>query len=237
VTTRVARTPRARSPSSRLAPRMDAGTNDPDDRYSRARAGDTEALSALFAEHAPRLVRMVELRLDARLRRRLDPADVVQEAWLEVARRFARWSATESPPFRVWLRLTTSQALAQAQRRHFEAGARDVRLEVGDAASRPSVSAANAADAFVATATSPSQAAGRAELRARVLEALEQLDDVDREIVALRQFEGLTNEEAAAELAIEPAAASKRFARALVRLQPALKALDPGGSGSFRRSR
>src|SRR5262249_50986182 len=89
-----------------------------DEPYAPARAGDRDALSKLFALHQPRLVRMVELRLDARLRRRLDPTDVVQEAWLEVVERFPRWSAVESPPFRAWLRLTTGQALSAARRRH-----------------------------------------------------------------------------------------------------------------------
>jgi RNA polymerase sigma-70 factor (ECF subfamily) len=195
----------------------------------RARNGDASALSALFEAHHARLVRMVGLRLDARLRRRLDPADVVQEAWLEVVRRFPDWSADAHPPFAVWLRLTTAQALAQAQRRHLGAERRDARRDT-PIESRPSVSADGFADAFVASATSPSQSAHREDLRERVLRALAELDELDREIVALRQFEGLSNEEAAEELAIEPATASKRFARALVRLRPALDELRPGAS-------
>ena len=109
---------------------------------------------------------------------------------------------------------------------------RDALHEVPAPESRPSVSAASVADLFVESATSPTQAAQREELRARVLEALEELDEVDREIVALRHFEGLSNEDAAAELGIEPPAASKRFVRALVRLRPALQSLAPeGGEG------
>jgi RNA polymerase sigma-70 factor (ECF subfamily) len=191
----------------------------------RARSGDERALSELFELHRPSLVRMVELRLDARLRRRLDPADVVQEAWLEVVQRFPRWCEQDALPFGVWLRLTTAQALAQAQRRHLGAHMRDALREVAGFESRPSISAVNVAEAFVASATSPTQAARREELRSRVLGALEELDELDREIVALRHFEGLSNDEAAAELAITPAAASKRFVRALVRLKPALESL------------
>src|SRR5947207_3433296 len=185
----------------------------------RARSGDEDALSALFAAHHARLVRMIELRLDASLRRRLDPCDIVQEAWLEVARRFREWCAQDALPFHVWLRLITAQALAQAQRRHLAAHMRDALREVPQRESRMCVSAASAADAFVASATSPTQAVQRDEVRARVLAALEELDEIDREIVALRHFEGLSNEEAAAELGIEPAAASKRFVRALLRLR------------------
>jgi RNA polymerase sigma-70 factor (ECF subfamily) len=204
-------------------------TTDPfEAQLARARLGDQSALSDLFETFRPRLVRMVTLRLDASLRRRLDPADVVQEAWLEVARRFPVWREKKEPPFHVWLRLVTGQTLAQAHRRHLAAHMRDALREVPSPESRPSVSAASAADAFVASATTPTQAVQREEVRARVLAALEDLDEVDREIVALRHFEGLSNEEAAAELAIEPAAASKRFTRALVRLRPALQTLAPG---------
>ena len=196
----------------------------------RACSGDARALEELFRFYQPKLVRMIELRLDASLRRRLDPTDVVQESWLEVVRRFPAWSAEPSVPFHVWLRLTTAQSLAQMQRRNFAAHMRDVQREEALPDTRASVSALNVADAFVASATSPSQAARREEVRARVLAALEELGEIDSEIVALRQFEDLTNEEAAAELAITPEAASKRFVRALLRLRPALEALDPAAT-------
>ena len=190
-----------------------------------ARAGDPQALSELFQAHHAALERMVELRLDPRLRTRVDPGDVVQEAWLEVVARFREWSAGGSVPFRVWLRLTTLQSLVQTQRRHLSAGMRDVGREVREVDARPSISAVCLADVFVASTTSPSQAAQRVEVRHRVLAAMEELDELDREVILLRQFENLTNAEIAAELGIEPAAASKRFARALVRLKPALEDL------------
>lgn len=199
---------------------------------ARARSGDPEALSGLLEAHQPRLVRMVELRMDSALRRRLEPADVVQDALLEAARRFPEWCGQEALPFQVWLRLLTGQCLAQAQRHHLGAHKRDALREVDLHARGPTVSATSAADAFAASITSPSQAAHREEARARVLAALEELDEMDREILALRHFEGLTNEEAAAELSIEPAAASKRFVRALLRLKPALQALAPDGRGT-----
>ncbi len=202
---------------------------DPSERLlARARAGETAALSGLFELHQPRLVRMIELRLDATLRRRLDPADIVQEAWIDVVRRFDEWNARDAIPFGVWLRLITGQALARAQRQHLGAHMRDAMRETPMGESRPSISAIGVAEAFITSATSPTQAVQREELRARVLAALEELDEIDREIVALRHFEGLTNEEAAAELSIEPAAASKRFVRALLRLRPALQAIAPG---------
>jgi len=201
-----------------------------EDLESRARRGDGTALAPLFETFRPRLVRMVTLRLDPSLKRRVDPADVLQEAWLEVARRFPRWVEEAKLPFHVWLRLVAGQTLAQVHRRHLAAHMRDALREAPSLESRVSVSTASAADAFVASATSPTQAVAREEVRTRVLAALEGLDDVDREILALRHFEGLSNEEAAAELSIEPAAASKRFTRALLRLKPALEGLAPGST-------
>jgi RNA polymerase sigma-70 factor (ECF subfamily) len=194
----------------------------PPDELSRlvdlARGGDAGALEQLVRVYEPRLVRMVELRLDSSLRRRLDPADVVQEGLLEAVRRFPEWCAQAGLPFLVWLRLIVAQSLAAAQRHHLGARMRDAGLEVALESSRVGI----VADALAASITSPSQAAQREELRVRVLAALEELDPLDREVVALRHFEGLTNEETAAELAITPEAASKRFLRALLRLRPAL---------------
>jgi RNA polymerase sigma-70 factor (ECF subfamily) len=201
------------------------------DLIARARRGDVPALTELFREHEPRLVRMVELRLDKSLRRRMDAADVVQDAWVEVVRRFDEWCRQDKLPLHVWLRLITSQSLAVAQRRHLAAHMRNAQRDAPQHVRPPNVSSASVADAFIDSATSPSQVAAREELRQRVRDAIEDLDDIDREIVAMRHFEGLSNEDTAAELDIEPSAASQRFMRALMRLRPALKELGAGVSG------
>jgi RNA polymerase sigma-70 factor (ECF subfamily) len=200
------------------------------DLLARARLGEERALVELFRQHEPRLLRMIELRFDARLRRRLDPADVVQDAWVEVVRRFGEWRKQDALPFHVWLRLITGQALAQAQRRHLSAQQRDAMREASPRDNRPNISSANVADAFVDSATTPTQALVRDEVRNSVRAALDDLEEVDREIVAMRNFEALSNEEAALELGIEPSAASMRYMRALTRLRPALKALESGRS-------
>lgn len=170
---------------------------------------------------------MIDLRLDARLRRRIDPNDVVQEAWVEIVKRLPTRAADDPLPLRVWLRLMTLQSLAQAQRRNLGTHMRDAQREVAAALSRPSVTSAGLAEVFMTSATSPSQSAQREEVRTSVARALEELGELDREIVLLRHFEGLSNEDAAAELSIDPATASKRFMRALVRLRPALAPLGP----------
>jgi RNA polymerase sigma-70 factor (ECF subfamily) len=198
-----------------------------DEQLSRARRGDAHALSSVLVELTPRLVRMVELRLDAAQRRRFEPADVVQDALVEATRRFPEWCGQDRYPFHVWLRLLTSQSLARLLRHHVGAQMRDPAREEDFERDRTSVTAENAADWLVSRQTSPTQAAHRSELRTRVLSALEELDELDREILALRTFEQLSNEEAASELGIDPSAASKRFTRALQRMRPALRALEP----------
>jgi len=196
----------------------------PAELVERARTGDQSALSDLLALHEPALLRMVELRLEQGLRGRLESADIVQEALAQAAQRFAEWCAQTTYPFHVWLRLLTAQSLAEARRRHLGAQMRDAQREVA-AAHGASVSSANAVDFLIASETSPTRAARREETRAQVLAAVEQLEPLDREILSLRHFEGLSNEDAALELGIEPAAASKRYVRALQRLRPALAAL------------
>jgi RNA polymerase sigma-70 factor (ECF subfamily) len=182
-------------------------------------------LSQALSEYAPRLERMVSLRMDARHRRRFEPADVVQDALLEATKRFGEWSSGSSYPFHLWLRLLAAQSLSKAERLYLQQK-REAGRERGLGPPIGRATASNAAEWFVSTHTSPTQAARRAELRDLVREALEQLDELDREILTLRHFEQLSNEETAAELGIEPAAASKRFTRALQRIRPALSALE-----------
>ncbi len=191
-----------------------------------ARAGDRDALDRVLSALTPKLIRMVDLRLDAACRRRFEPADIVQDALVDAARRFPQWCAQERYPFYVWLRLLTGQALAAALRRHVHTQMRTMENERGLDRSHSRVSAASAADWLMTSQTGPVDAARRSEVRERVLAALQGLDELDREILVLRNFEQLTNEEAAAELGIEPAAASKRFTRALQRMRPALRALE-----------
>lgn len=203
----------------------------PEALLARACSGDVDALSDLLAGQRALLVRMVELRLEPKLARRLEPEDVVQQALLDAARRFPEWCRAQSYPLRVWLRLMTAQTLAEASRRHLGAQKRDAQREVEGPGSRTLARGAAVADFFAASQTSPSQAARRDELRARLYELFEEMDELDREILTLRHFEELSNEEAAAELGIEPPAASKRFVRALARLRPLLEPFRPDSTG------
>jgi RNA polymerase sigma-70 factor (ECF subfamily) len=194
----------------------------------RLRRGDPQAMTELFSRYRERLRRMVALRLDPRLNARLSPSDVLQEAFLDAVKRMAHYFDKPDQPFYGWLRLVVGQRLVDLHREHLGAGKRDAGREVslhGGAA--PAASSQCLAAQLAGQLTSPSGAAARNEELARLQEALEQMDPLDREVLALRHFEELSNAETAAVLGIENAAASKRYVRALARLKDVLAGL-PG---------
>jgi RNA polymerase sigma-70 factor (ECF subfamily) len=194
-----------------------------EDLLRRAKAGDAAALGALFAHYRDRLRKMVRLRLDRRVAGRLDPSDVLQEAYLDVARRFPEYAAAPEVPFYVWLRALTGQRLIDLHRQHLGAKMRDAGQEVSHhRGALPQASSASLAQQFLAGLTSPTQAAVRAEMQLKLQEVLNGMDPMDREVVVLRHFEELNNVETAAVLGIEPSAASKRNLRAIRRLKAIL---------------
>jgi RNA polymerase sigma-70 factor (ECF subfamily) len=186
----------------------------------RAEGGDRRVLDDLFSRHRHRLRRMALLRMSASLRARLDASDVVQEAYVEACRRLPDYLETRPMPFFLWLRYLTGQTLLALHRRHAGTKARDPRREVPiHGGAMPEATSEALAAQLLGKLSTPSKVVGRAELRARVQEALAGLDPPEREILALRHFEQLSNAEAAAELGIKEAAASKRYVRALIRLR------------------
>ena len=206
--------------------------NDPSDTghlVERLRAGDRQALTDLFQRHRDRLRRMVELRMDTRLQGRVDASDVLQDAFLDAAAHLDWYlKGSELPPF-LWLRLVVSQRLANYHRRHFGTKMRDLAQEVSlYRDSLPQASSAALASMLLGRLTSPSHAAVRAELVLQVQEALNALDPLDREVIALRQFEELSRAETAQVLGITEEAAAKRYLRALRRLKAVLET-RPGG--------
>src|SRR5262245_56698982 len=207
---------------------MTEPATDEGDLLRRALAGDQSALAALFARYCDRLRKMVRLRLDRRLSGRIDTSDVLQDAYLDVARRFGEYAASPTMPFYIWLRSLTGHRLIDLHRRHLGAEMRDAGREVSiHRGALPAASSASLAQHLLAGLTSPTQAAIREEMQLRLQEALNSMDAVDREVLVLRHFEELGNAEAAAVLGIEASAASKRYIRALRRLKAILDAV-PG---------
>jgi RNA polymerase sigma-70 factor (ECF subfamily) len=211
---------------------MEHDSADSVDLVARARAGDGEALNAIFARHRERLRRMVEVRLDARLQARLDASDVVQEAYVEVVQRLDEYLRDPKLPLFLWLRLVVGERLLRLHRHHLGTHLRDANREVSlYRGALPAATSAALAAQLLGKHTSPTQAAVRAERLLRLQEALNALDPMDREVLSLRHFEELTAAESAQVLGIEEAAAAKRYFRALKRLKQVLAAMPGGAEG------
>ena len=196
---------------------MDAsGEGGEDDCIGAALAGDSGALGKLLETYRPRLRRMIALRMDARLAGRVDPADVLQEAFAEIVRRLPEFRRDPTRDFFLWVRFLTGQKLLQLHRKHLGAQ-RDARREV------PEASSFSIASAIFDAAGTPSREAMQREVHRGVQQALQRMRPVDREVLVLRHFEHLSNGETAQLLELSQAAATQRYVRALKRLGEILK--------------
>jgi RNA polymerase sigma-70 factor (ECF subfamily) len=194
--------------------------------------GDRDALAQVFARHHDRLWRIVSFRIDPRLRGRVDADDVLQEAYLNAERRIQHVIQDAPDGLFVWFRMIVSQTMAEIHRRHLGVQRRDPMreqsLHAGFSADATSFSISSHLFGHL---TSPSQAALRKELSEQLDFALSSMEDLDREVLAMRHFEELSNRETAHALGLTEQAASARYVRALTRLQHILKAI-PGMGGT-----
>jgi RNA polymerase sigma-70 factor (ECF subfamily) len=203
--------------------------NDPKILLERALAGDEAALAALFEGYRERLRRMIRLRLDRRLSGRVDSSDVLQEAYLDVRKRLSEFARDpEALPFHLWLRLIAGQKLTDVHRAHLGTHMRDAGKEVSlHRGPFPQASSISLAAQLLGRMTSASKAAIRAEHKLIVQEALNGMDPIDREVLTLRHFEHLSNDETALVLNLSKSTASNRYIRALRRLKEILSSI-PG---------
>src|SRR5262245_41055507 len=194
----------------------------------RVEDGDETAMTELFARYRSRLRQMVKLRMDRRLQGRLDPSDVLQDAYLDVAKRAGEYRANPAMPVFLWLRFLTGQKLMALHRKHLGAQMRNAGQEVSlHGGALPPASSISSAAMLLGRITSPTRAARRAELQVRLQDVLNSMDPMDREVLTLRHFEELGNSEAAQVLGITKAAASSRYIRAVMRLKKELATM-PG---------
>ena len=201
----------------------------PDHLSERIDNADPKQFSVLFAHHRERLLRLITLRLDHRVHGRIDPSDVIQDAYVEACQRIEEYHREPTVPFFVWLRFLTVQKLGQVHRRELGTQARDARREISiDRGRGPGASSAILAAELVGTLTGPGEAALRSDRKLRLQEALDLVREEDREVLALRHFEQLSNSEIAHVLGITESAACRRYVRALQRLKTTLAQM-PGG--------
>ena len=189
----------------------------------RASNGDRSALSRIFENYRDRLWQMVRIRMDRRIQGRVDPSDVLQEAFVDVVRRAGDIPVSPDYPVFLWLRQIVGQRLIDVHRQHLGAGMRAADREVSLHGGLPQATSASLAAQLMGKLTTASRVVERAESRARVQEALDAMDSIDREILALRHFEMMSNGECAQVLAISTGAASKRYIRALRRIRKLLE--------------
>ncbi len=198
-------------------------SNDLPDLLHRAAAGDEQAFQDLFARHRDRLKRMIHLRLSRRLQGRVDDDDVLQEAFLDIARKLPEYVAQPGLPFYLWLRHLTGLKLAEVHRRHLGTQLRDADREVSlHRGGLPEADSMSLAAHLLGKLTAPSQAAIKAEMRIRVQEALNSMEPIDREVLALKHFEQLSTSEIAEVLGMSKAGAGSRYLRAIKRLKDIL---------------
>ncbi|MCA9088468.1 MAG: sigma-70 family RNA polymerase sigma factor [Planctomycetaceae bacterium] len=197
------------------------------------RVGDGKVLAQVFDLYRDRLWQIVNFRLDHRLRGRVDADDILQEAYLDAEKRIQHFSEDTAQGLFIWLRLITNQTLIDVHRRHLGTRARDASRDRSISRGWSSESTSfSLSSHLLGHLTSPSQAALRAELSQQLIVALDSMGEMDREVLALRHFEELTNSETAKVLSLSEQAASLRYVRALGRLKQVLQRI-PGFSDQF----
>ena len=185
-----------------------------------AKLGDREALGRLLLSHRDQLVRIVKIRMDVRVQSRVDPSDVVQDTYVEATGRFSDFAKNPKMDFFLWLRFLTIQKLIQIHRFHLGAQARDAGREVSiNRSPTPQATSAILAAQLLGSLTSPTRAAIRQEDEAMLEKALNEMDEIDREVLVLRHFERLSVNETAQVLSLSESGASSRYFRALGKLK------------------
>jgi RNA polymerase sigma-70 factor (ECF subfamily) len=184
----------------------------------QAKDGDNEALAELFSKYKKQLRAMIAFRMDQHLKGRVDPSDILQEAFLSLSQKLPEFRDKDMTFF-VWLRLVTHESLINVHRRHLNVQKRDPRREISFHLRNMEATSISLAAHLLGNNTSVAGKAIRAEQRARLQAVLDGMEATDREIIALRIFEGLTNGEAAEVLGLTKQTTSKRFIRAIERLK------------------
>lgn len=191
--------------------------------------GPPADLPALLEQFRSRLRMLVELRMDRRIRARLDPSDVVQEAFAEAVRRYPDYERDEREqggklsPY-IWLRFLTLQQLALSHRRHLGVQARSANVEQSmNAGAESGLESGVMALCLAGAESTPSVKVSRAEEISRMTAALDELEPLDREVLALRHFEQLEHAGIGELLGLSAAAVSSRYRRALKKIGLAIK--------------
>lgn len=213
--------------------------SDSEELLQRAIAGDAVARERLLVRYRDRLKRMIAVRMDHRLARRVDPSDIVQETLSGASLRLEEYFRLRPLPFYPWLRQRALEEVARHYRRHVRAAARSVTREEFDRLALPDHSAAELAANLLAREGEPADRLLREEQQLQVRRVLCQLSEADRELLLLRFLERLSARESAQALGITLDALKWRQRRALERFTRLYDAADRAAAKGAvnRRSR
>lgn len=198
-------------------------TSDTQELLNQARAGSPAAVEQLLARYRAPVRAMIGQRLDRAIARRVDASDVVQEVLLEASRRLGDYLQGPPIPFHLWLRAIARDHIIDAHRRHRQSQRRSVERERPIAPAFADRSSIELVAELIDRELTPATAALRRELQDRFQEALGQLEEDDRDILLMRHFEQLSNQETAAALGLSEAAAGMRHLRSLRKLRALLE--------------
>lgn len=194
----------------------------------RARVGNAAAAEELLALCRGPVHRAVDLRLDPKLAAREDASDITQKVLIDAHRRLQEYLRDPKMPFTLWLRHIAQDRIIDAHRRHQGAGRRSIDREQHDGKLANDASSVQLVAQLIDPERTPGSAAIQQELRHRLQQILAQLDETDREIILMRYYEQMSNQDIAAALSLSEAAASMRHLRALRRLKDAFTGTDEG---------
>ncbi|MGV3485243.1 MAG: sigma-70 family RNA polymerase sigma factor [Planctomycetaceae bacterium] len=205
-------------------------TDQTDDLLVAARQGDGQAINRLMEKHRAPVRRLVELRLDRKVQRRVDVSDVVQEVLAEASGRLQKYLDDPAMAFHLWLRQIAWDHIIDTYRRHRVSAKRNMDREQPMSAPRgQDQSTAELAVQLCDPGITPAASAMQREITKQVEAAIDQLADQDREIIIMRHYEHLSNLDIAEVLKLNPPAASMRYLRAIRKLRELLD--NEGGSG------
>lgn len=187
---------------------------------------DRSGFNEILIKYRNRLKKVISMRINLQLQGRLDASDIIQDAYVEASRTLDAYLEDPKIPVYLWLRHLVGEKLIQAHRFHLCAKKRQADREVSIHAKMPSANSHSIAAQLVGGISTPSQAAIRNENKRLLMEALDKMDDIDREVLVLRHFEQLTGRETAIVLDMGHEAVKKRYIRALEKLERSMKYLD-----------
>jgi RNA polymerase sigma-70 factor (ECF subfamily) len=191
---------------------------------AQAKKGDSSAVNLLMERHRNSIRQLIRMRLDKKIQNRIDVSDVLQDVLVEANRRLQNYLADPIMPFHLWLRQIAKDRIIDAHRRHRVSARRSVDREQSLAVPQGyDKSSIELAGLLADSGLTPAAAVMQSEMAKRVEHAITELDEKDCEIIVMRHYEHLSNQEIGQVLNLSEPAASMRYLRAIRRLKQILQ--------------